>query len=413
MDTKIDINKELNIFVYKLPEKTALGTCLNFGVNKSNYNIIAKFDDDDYYGPYYLDEANKAFLREGCYVLGKQKTYYYLEQYKKLILKRVATENAYSQNLMGSTICFKRKVFDNIKFKDISIREDYNFNSECLKYGYMLYSTSSYNHLVFKHADINKHTFKSNINTLINKCIEIKSNIEFEEVKWNNDAIIIKNVLEEDIRKLKIYENGEIYLQSLSSMIPPVILEPKEKENILDMAAAPGGKTTQISAISSGKSYITACEKNKIRCDRLKYNLQKQGVGNVNVMQEDARKLSDFFSFDKILLDAPCSGSGTESVFNPKFTEELIQRSAKTQEELLAKALKILKKDGEIVYSTCSILKEENEKVLNKVLKEFNAKIVPIEKIEGIEYLPVEIEGTLCILPTELYEGFFVAKIRK
>ena len=80
------INKELNIFVYKLPEKTALGTCLNFGVNKSNYNIIAKFDDDDYYGPYYLDEANKAFLREGCYVLGKQKTYYYLEQYKKLIL---------------------------------------------------------------------------------------------------------------------------------------------------------------------------------------------------------------------------------------------------------------------------------------------------------------------------------------
>lgn len=240
-----------------------------------------------------------------------------------------------------------------------------------------------------------------------------ESNIEFEEVKWNNDAIIIKNALEEDIRKLKIYENGEIYLQSLSSMIPPVILEPKEKENILDMAAAPGGKTTQISAISSGKSYITVCEKNKIRCDRLKYNLQKQGVGNVNVMQEDARKLSDFFSFDKILLDAPCSGSGTESVFNQKFTEELIQRSAKTQEELLTKALKILKKDGEMVYSTCSILKEENEKVLNKVLKKFNAKIVPIEKIEGIEYLPVEIEGTLCILPTELYEGFFVAKIRK
>ena len=187
----------------------------------------------------------------------------------------------------------------------------------------------------------------------------------------------------------------------------------REKENILDMAAAPGGKTTQISAISSGKSYITACEKNKIRCDRLKYNLQKQGVGNVNVMQEDARKLSDFFSFDKILLDAPCSGSGTESLFNQKFTEELIQRSAKTQEELLTKALKILKKDGEMVYSTCSILKEENEKVLNKVLKKFNAKIVPIEKIEGIEYLPVEIEGTLCILPTELYEGFFVAKIRK
>ena len=196
-------------------------------------------------------------------------------------------------------------------------------------------------------------------------------------------------------------------------MIPPIILEPKEKENILDMAAAPGGKTTQISAISNGKSYITACEKNKIRCERLKYNLQKQGVGNVNVMQEDARKLSDFFSFDKILLDAPCSGSGTESIFNPKFTEELIQRSARTQEELLTKALNILKKDGEMIYSTCSILKEENESVLQKVLKKFNLKIIPIERIEGIDYLPVKIEGTLCICPSDFYEGFFVAKIAK
>ena len=240
-----------------------------------------------------------------------------------------------------------------------------------------------------------------------------ENNIKFEEVEWNDNALIIKDVVEDDIRKLRIYNDGEIYLQSLSSMIPPVILDPKEKENILDMAAAPGGKTTQISALSNEKSYITACEKNKIRCDRLKYNLQKQGVGNVNIMQEDARKLSDFFSFDKILLDAPCSGSGTESVFNPKFTEELIQRSARTQEELLTKALKILKKDGEIVYSTCSILQEENERVLEKTIKKFNAKIIPIKKIEGIEYLPVSIEGTLCVCPMNLYEGFFVAKIIK
>lgn len=240
-----------------------------------------------------------------------------------------------------------------------------------------------------------------------------ENQIEYEEVGWNDNAIIIKNATEEDIRKLKIYEEGKIYLQSLSSMIPPIILEPKEKENILDMTAAPGGKTTQISAISNGKSYITACEKNKIRCDRLKYNLQKQGVGNVNVMQEDARKLSNFFAFDKILLDAPCSGSGTESIFNSKFNEGLIQRSSKTQEELLTKALKILKKDGEMIYSTCSILKEENENVLQKVLEKFDAKIIPIEKIEGIEYLPVNIEGTLCVCPIDLYEGFFVAKIRK
>ena len=102
------------------------------------------------------------------------------------------------------------------------------------------------------------------------------SNIEYEEVEWYKDALIIKNVRENEIRKMLIYEEGKIYLQSLSSMLPPIALEPKEGENILDMAAAPGGKTTQIAAITSNGSYITACEKNKIRAERLKYNLQNK-----------------------------------------------------------------------------------------------------------------------------------------
>ena len=118
-----------------------------------------------------------------------------------------------------------------------------------------------------------------------------KANIKFSEVDWYNDALIIENVRENEIKKLDIYENGEIYLQSLSSMLPPIILEPKSNENILDMAAAPGGKTTQIVAISNNETMITACEKNKIRAERLKYNLEKQGARRVNVMLEDARKL--------------------------------------------------------------------------------------------------------------------------
>lgn len=237
--------------------------------------------------------------------------------------------------------------------------------------------------------------------------------IETEDVPWYQDGLIIKNVKEDEIKKLDIYKNGEIYLQSLSSMLPPIILEPKQGENILDMAAAPGGKTTQIAAITNNKSYITACEKNKIRAERLKYNLQKQGVGAVNVMLEDARKLSDFFSFDKILLDAPCSGSGTTGVFGKNFSEELINRSVKTQEELLKKALRILKPGGEMVYSTCSILAQENEKIIKKVLNNQNAEIIPIKQIDGIPMLPTDIDGVICVCPTELYEGFFVAKIRK
>lgn len=237
--------------------------------------------------------------------------------------------------------------------------------------------------------------------------------IETEDISWYEDCLIIKNAREEEIRKLDIYENGEIYLQSLSSMLPPIILEPKGGENILDMAAAPGGKTTQIAAITQNKAFITACEKNKIRVDRLKYNLQKQGVGCVNVMLEDARKLSDFFSFDKILLDAPCSGSGTMSVFDKTFSKELIERSLKTQEELLIKALKILKTGGEMVYSTCSILEQENERILQKVLKKYGGEIVPIEPIKEIPLLPTFTAGVMCVCPTEFYEGFFVAKIKK
>ena len=238
-----------------------------------------------------------------------------------------------------------------------------------------------------------------------------KNNIEYEIVEWNKSAFIIKNVKEEEIRKLDIYNNGEIYLQSVSSMIPAIIIDPKERENILDMTAAPGGKTSQMAAIANNKVFLTACEKNKIRLERLQYNMQKQGVKNINIMQEDSRKLSNYFSFDKILLDAPCSGSGTENIFNSNFTEELIKRSCKTQEELLTKALSILKHGGEMVYSTCSILKEENEEILNKVLKKFKAQIVPIQIPKEIPVLPTSIDGVVTICPTKLYEGFFVAKI--
>ena len=185
------------------------------------------------------------------------------------------------------------------------------------------------------------------------------------------------------------------------------------------MTAAPGGKTTQIAALSNNQCFITACEKNKIRLDRLKYNLEKQGATSTNVMNIDARKLDDFFSFDKVLLDAPCSGSGTlntnDENLEKYFTTELIQRSQKTQFELLQKAINVLKPGNEMVYSTCSILQEENEENIQKYIKKGLVEIVPInlKQYEEIPKLPTKIEGTMCICPDELYEGFFVAKLRK
>ncbi len=255
------------------------------------------------------------------------------------------------------------------------------------------------------------NTLKSNISN-IEKQLKLE-NIQYKKVEWNENALILENVREIEIQKLAIYQNGEIYLQSLSSMLPAIILEPREKENILDMAAAPGGKTTQIAAITNNKSMITACEKNKIRLERLKYNLEKQGVKCVNVMQEDARKLSDYFSFDKILLDSPCSGSGTDNINQDSFSKELIDRLVKVQYDLLTKAIKILKHGGEMVYSTCSILMQENEEVLEKVLSKNNVEIIPIQIDKNIPTLPVKIKGTICVHPTNEFEGFYIAKIKK
>ncbi len=262
-----------------------------------------------------------------------------------------------------------------------------------------------------------KVTFRVNTLKSNKEKIKIKlreENIVFKEVNWYDDAFIVENVKEEEIRNLDIYEKGEIYMQSLSSMIPPLILNPKKNENILDMAAAPGGKTTEIAALSNNEAMITACEKNKIRLERLKFNIEKQGA-RVNVLMEDSRKLDNFFSFDKILLDSPCSGSGTENVYNKKFTKELIERSIKTQVELLKKGIDILKPEGEIIYSTCSLLKTENEEVIKQVLKTEKVEIVRIDQnfLKEVPKLPSRIEGMICIAPNELYEGFFIAKMRR
>ena len=268
-----------------------------------------------------------------------------------------------------------------------------------------------------KPVTLRTNTLKTSIANIKN--IFNQLHFAYKEVSWYKDALVMENISEDQIKNTEIYKNGEIYLQSLSSMIPPIVLSPKGNENILDMTAAPGGKTTQMLALSENQAFITACEKNKIRAERLQYNLNKQGANRVNIMIKDARQLDDFFSFDKILLDAPCSGSGTISILDSKleniFTEDLVNRSAKVQFDLLKKAITLLKPGHEMVYSTCSILSKENEEILQKFIDKKKIEIIPIDTsvFSNAIILPVKIEGTLCICPSNLYEGFFVAKLRK
>ncbi len=256
------------------------------------------------------------------------------------------------------------------------------------------------------------------VNTLISTFEEViqfldKNNISYSAVSDIQNAIIINDSY--DVTKTKLYENGAIYLQSLSSMLPSLILNPKEDAHILDMCAAPGSKTTQLAALTNNKACITACEFDKIRAERLKYNLNKLGANRVTVLVKDSRNLDEFFRFDTIMLDAPCSGSGTvllneesKQVFNQK----VIDKCQKRQISLLKKGLSMLNKNGVLVYSTCSILKEENEQVLKACLNN-NFELLPIDKEKyDLPYLP-SLENTITIAPTELYEGFFVAKIKR
>lgn len=233
------------------------------------------------------------------------------------------------------------------------------------------------------------------------------------------DAFVIQDAREDAIRKLPAYEAGELYLQSLSAMLPAIALDPRPGENILDMAAAPGGKTCQMAALSNGEAFITACEKNHIRAERLRYNLAKQGAVRVNVMECDARKLDEFFRFDKILLDAPCSGSGTVQTgpgARPSgFSDDLLARSVKTQQALLRRALDVLAPGGIMAYATCSILADENERVLERVLPKADAELEPLPAglLEDVPTLPCNLAEATVIRPTELFEGFFLALIRK
>ena len=285
------------------------------------------------------------------------------------------------------------------------------------QYGEGIYNKiiEGYNQKRFTTLRVN--TLKSKVSYICSALSE--NNIEYEKVSWNNEALIIKNANEIDIKELEIYKNGEIYLQSLSSMMPAIILEPKENEDILDMTAAPGGKTTQIAALTNNKANITACEMNTVRADRLKYNVEKQGATSVTVLKEDSRRLNDYFSFDKILLDAPCSGSGTILLNNERtyknFSENLVKKTIKSQKDLLKKAIKILKPGHELVYSTCSILKQENENIIKEIIEKGQAEVMPIneEKLKDIPKLKSNIDGALTVCPNEYYEGFFVAKLRK
>ena len=274
-----------------------------------------------------------------------------------------------------------------------------------------------------RYTTLRVNTLMCNIRDLMSYLKQ--NNIKFERVGWYNDALIIKNANEKQIQKLDIYDKGYIYLQSLSSMIPPIVLDPKPGEKILDLTAAPGSKTTQMAAMMNNEGYILANELDNIRCERLKYNIEKQGANIVEVINKRGEKIGEKYKeqFDKVLLDAPCSGEGrflgTNVGTYRNWSTKTVKELAKLQKKLLKSAYQALKPDGIMVYSTCTLNKKENEEVLQWAIENLNLKLLDIdmdlkEKMQGFtEGLDKRISKAIRILPSKNMEGFFVAKLRK
>ena len=279
-----------------------------------------------------------------------------------------------------------------------------------------------------RNTTLRVNTIKSNIQEVMN--ILKQNAIKFDRVSWYNDALILKNCTEKQIQKLEIYEKGCIYLQSLSSMIPPLVLNPKENEKVLDLTAAPGSKTTQMAAMMNNKGYIFANELDRLRCERLKYNLEKQGAKIVEVNNGRGESIGKQYEnyFDKVLLDAPCSGEGrflaTDARTYKSWSERTVKELAKLQKKLLKSAYLALRPCGEMVYSTCTLNKEENEEILEWTCNELDIEILDIEaKIAkdvaaSKNIVPAvsdiaNIKKALRILPSKETEGFFVARLRK
>lgn len=181
-----DFNKYIgeldNIEIYKLSEEKTLGECLNFGIEKCKHEYIAKFDDDDYYSKYYLNEQLNAFNEHECEIVGKFKVFFYFEQTRTLAeISDHNYENMYCYGLVGSSICFKKEIIKNIKFLSINYGEDNNFCKSALNYGYKIYLTSRYNHIVFRFTDLKKHTWPAHIDYLTPKMNMILKDVSFEE----------------------------------------------------------------------------------------------------------------------------------------------------------------------------------------------------------------------------------------
>ncbi len=221
-----------------------------------------------------------------------------------------------------------------------------------------------------------------------------------------------------DFDKSKLYREGKIVIQDEAAALASIILDPKPGEVVVDMCAAPGGKTEHMGELMQNRGTIYAFDIDDKRIRRMKLLLKRTGITIVKIFREDVRKAPKILGeeiADKVLLDAPCTSSGTIAKNHElrwRIQEKKISEMSQLQLELLRTAIRLVKPGGRILYTTCSLFKEEDEEVVSKILKEFEG-IIRLVPLQG-PFDPGFIPGTMRAWPHRHGTlGFFYALFEK
>lgn len=257
-----------------------------------------------------------------------------------------------------------------------------------------------------------------------------QNHFQVQSVPWYEDAFILTKGNLRDLQQTEVYREGHLYIQELSSMVPVLLLAPRQGETILDLTAAPGSKTGQMASVMNNTGKILANDVSRTRFFKMKANLESLGVKNVVYSVAKGENLGRRLScqFDKVLLDAPCSGEGRFHLSDPEsfggWKTAKMKGLVPRQKMLFYSAWQALKPGGVLVYSTCTYAPEENEGILDWAIDKFNdLELMPAElnisnRREGIAQwgkhgFDVSVKAAVRIIPDEFMEGFFAAKMRK
>ena len=235
-------------------------------------------------------------------------------------------------------------------------------------------------------------------------------NIEYSETEIE-EFINLKKV--KNIENLDLFKEGYFTIQDLSAGLTAISLNPKPNEYVLDACSAPGGKTTHIAELMQNKGKIEAWDIHEHRVKLVQKNAKRLGIDIIKTDVQDAMKFNEKYveKFDKILLDVPCLGIGVikrKPDIKWQRKQEDIEKITNIQKKILQNCSKYLKPNGILVYSTCSILEDENMAIIEEFLnenKEFEKTNIVINQ--------KEINGEITIMPNDEQDGFFICKLQK